>query len=239
MQQGGMGFEEIDFEEFAVPDDDDFRSGMLVTDKGIKAKGRSWDSVRRNTKRIIPDNMMNSAIHRRNFRISQLFKVSEEFDPPESSVERQKQENLKAKQMINEATPGYRNTKFMPNQKNRPLSQSTASPIDEEKSNLEDQINSPPGSRGLNESQRSLRRRINHRGTFLVDMAEQGAFAGQDEALEKEREKENEKNQEKEENENGDVPLFVDPDLMKGVTMADLKKMDLRDQGDVSQIPEN
>ena len=35
------------------------------------------------------------------------------------------------------------------------------------------------------------------------------------------------------------MPLFVDPDLMKGVTMADLKKMDLRDQGDMMEKPEN
>ena len=71
-------------------------------------------------------------------------------------------------------------------------------------------------------------------------MAEQGAFGGQDEATgEKEREIEQKKNiQEKEEDDNGDVPLFVDPDLMKGVTMADLKKMDLRDQGDVGHKPE-
>lgn len=239
LQQGGMGFEEIDFEEFVAATEDDYRNGLLVTDKGIKAKGRSWDSVRRNTKRIIPDST-NTAILRRNTRISQLFKVSEEFDMPENSADRRAAEKWNEQQMISDASPGLRGSLIVPNQKKRPGSQSTVNPFDEEKDNLEDQ-----SQNNQNESQRpsrSLRRPNFKSGTFLIDLAERGAFAEHNAAYnattEKEKEeqndekedeqKEKEKEHEDEKEDNGDVPVFIDPDLMKGVTMADLKKTDLR-----------
>ena len=199
LQQGGMGFEEIGFEGIEY-DESEFENRLLITQKGINAKARSWDSVHQNMKRLSPGN------NRKNPRVSKLFGGGHDGESDKLNTTESEDIGIVNKRHF------YNSAADSPVREPR----SPATTIPKTHSNpvhYNDYEENDDAELEFNGYQR--KKQVNR----IADFPEQGgggAYIGGGGNIEERIAR------------NYQEDVFIDPDIMIGMKMSHLKKMDLR-----------
>jgi len=204
LQQGGMGFEEIGFEGVEY-DEDEFENGPLITQKGINAKARSWGSVRQNVKRIAAGGST-----RRKSQMNKLFGNQSEEGNKLNTEDSEDIAIANKRQFYNSAVESPL----------APINREPRSPA----TTMPKTYNNPVYNNDYEETDDAeLEFKGYQRKKEVNRVAD---FAAEKEAYVRDHSRGG--NSERSTSTRNQEDVFIDPDIMVGMKMSHLKKMDLR-----------